>query len=43
MKEDLGFRFDNSYLALPECFYSNAQPEPVSAPEVIIFNEALAQ
>jgi uncharacterized protein YdiU (UPF0061 family) len=43
MKEDLGFRFDNSYLSLPECFYTKSKPVPVHTPEMVVFNEALAQ
>lgn len=42
MKE-CGFKFDSSYLELPDAFYSKLSPEPVSSPEVVIFNEELAE
>ena len=35
-------RFDNSYLQLPERFYSRLAPTPVSQPGLIRFNQALA-
>ena len=34
--------FDNSFARLPDVFYRRIQPEPVSAPSLIIFNETLA-
>lgn len=34
--------FDNSYARLPDSFFSRVDPTPVSAPEVILFNDALA-
>jgi len=40
---DCGFRFDNSYLQLPEAFYARLDPVPVAAPGIIIFNDALAE
>lgn len=36
-------RFDNSYAALPQRFYSRLDPKPVSSPEVIRVNESLAE
>src|SRR5690554_5214781 len=36
-------RFDNTYAALPERFYSRVNPEPVASPEVIRVNDALAE
>jgi uncharacterized protein YdiU (UPF0061 family) len=36
-------RFDNTYAALPERFYSRLDPVPVSSPETIRVNEALAE
>ncbi|QDG54207.1 YdiU family protein [Persicimonas caeni] len=36
-------RFDNSYLALPERFYSRVSPEPVASPEVVRVNTSLAE
>jgi uncharacterized protein YdiU (UPF0061 family) len=38
-----GWNFDNSYARLPEAFYSRLNPVPVRAPNLVIFNEALAQ
>ncbi|WP_116597488.1 protein adenylyltransferase SelO [Primorskyibacter marinus] len=34
--------FDNSYAALPDGFYTRQDPTPVSAPQLIVFNHALA-
>ena len=39
---DLGFRFDNSYLSLPEIFYTKLNPSTVMAPKVVILNNELA-
>ena len=36
------FQFDNSYARLPERFYSKAEPASVEAPQLLLFNEALA-
>ncbi len=36
-------RFDNTYAALPERFYSRQKPEPVSSPSTIVVNEPLAR
>ena len=36
-------RFDNSYATLPERFYARLAPEPVSTPEIIRVNDALAE
>ena len=38
-----GFRFDTTYLLLPEHFYTICNPTPVSAPDTVIFNHALAK
>ena len=35
-------RFDNSYLRLPSRLYARQSPEPVSRPQTIRVNEALA-
>ncbi len=40
---DAGWRFDNSYAGLPEAFYVRQHPVPVRAPELVVFNEALAR
>lgn len=37
-----GWRFDNSYARLPETLYSRVKPVPVRAPELVIFNQGLA-
>ncbi|WP_417606729.1 protein adenylyltransferase SelO [Primorskyibacter flagellatus] len=34
--------FDNSYAALPDGFYTRQVPTPVPAPQLIVFNHALA-
>jgi uncharacterized protein YdiU (UPF0061 family) len=36
-------RFDNTYAALPNRFYSRLNPEPVSSPQTIRVNDALAE
>lgn len=35
--------FDNSYARLPDSFFSRVDPTPVGAPEIIVFNDALAE
>ncbi|WP_413242536.1 protein adenylyltransferase SelO [Paenibacillus sp. 1P07SE] len=37
-----GWNFDNSYTRLPDPFYSRLEPTPVSAPELVVVNDALA-
>lgn len=39
---NFGFNFDNSYLKLPDKFYSRLGPVKVTAPEMIILNHDLA-
>ena len=34
--------FDTTYLSLPDHFYSKQSADPVSAPELIVFNHGLA-
>ena len=36
-------RFDNTYATLPDKFYARLDPQPVSAPEVVRVNDALAE
>ena len=43
MTGNAGWRFDNSYTALPSFFYSEIGLNPVSAPELVILNDALAK
>ncbi len=38
-----GWRFDNTYLSLPEGFFSRTRPEFAPNPELVIFNTALAE
>lgn len=38
-----GWNFDNSYARLPETFYSQTEPTPVRAPELVILNVPLAE
>jgi serine/tyrosine/threonine adenylyltransferase len=38
-----GWNFDNSYIRLPQPFYTRQNPTPVRSPELIIFNESLAK
>ena len=40
--ENLGWNIDNSYMHLPDLFYTNINPTPVAAPELVIFNKSLA-
>ncbi len=37
------FNFHSTYKELPAQFFSNAKPEPVASPTIVIFNEDLAQ
>ena len=39
---ETGWNFDNSYARLPEMFFTEIDPNPVSAPKLIILNESLA-
>ena len=39
---DAGWNFDNSYAHLPKSFFTIIDPNPVSTPELIIFNDSLA-
>ena len=38
-----GWQFDNSYTDLPEIFFTEMDPNPVEAPELVIFNDSLAE
>lgn len=40
---EFGFKFDNTYLRLPDVFYSQLNPTPVQAPKTALFNFELAQ
>lgn len=39
----LGWNFDNSYARLPEKFFTKTKPESANTPELVIFNEELAE
>lgn len=41
--QTFGFNFQNSYLNLPNEFYTSAQAQTFSAPELILFNTKLAE
>ena len=43
MSATFGFRFDNRYAQLPEPLFSLCPPQPVSQPEMVLFNAALAE
>lgn len=43
MHHRLGFRFNNSYLSLPEKFFVKTNPVTVSKPAVCLFNDELAK
>ncbi len=38
-----GWKFDNSYLRLPEAFYARLNPVPVRRPALVVFNDVLAR
>ncbi|NMA95512.1 MAG: YdiU family protein [Clostridiales bacterium] len=40
--KDTGWNFDNSYINLPESFYSRQEPDPVQRPNLVILNKPLA-
>lgn len=42
-KTEIGWNLDNSYARLPNAFYSNLKPTPVSSPKLIFFNSSLAE
>jgi uncharacterized protein YdiU (UPF0061 family) len=42
MKPETNIPFDNSFARLPEAFYARQIPERAPAPELLIFNETLA-
>ena len=41
-KQDAGWSFDNSFVQLPEAFFSRTNPEPVKHAVKVLFNEDLA-
>jgi uncharacterized protein YdiU (UPF0061 family) len=42
-RPEAGWHFDNSYARLPEAFYVRQNPVPVRAPQLVVFNAALAR
>lgn len=42
-KNNIGWNMDNSYARLPEIFYSKVRPTPVRLPELVIFNDPVAE
>lgn len=40
---NIGWKWDNSYAALPKDFYSKLSPTPVAAPQNILLNQSLAE
>lgn len=42
-KQNFGFRFNNSYLELPQTFYSHVTANEVTSPSIVIFNRTLAE
>ncbi|MCE7791548.1 YdiU family protein [Salipaludibacillus sp. CUR1] len=38
-----GWKLENSYSDLPENFYSERHPDPVRSPELVVFNDTLAE
>ncbi len=42
-RPETGWNFDNSYAKLPDAFSARLNPVPVREPELVVFNEALAQ
>tara|TARA_B100001559_G_scaffold320997_1_gene335423 strand:- start:3227 stop:4690 length:1464 start_codon:yes stop_codon:yes gene_type:complete len=43
LNKKIGWKFDNTYLNLPESMVSKLSPTPVKAPEVVLFNNALSK
>ncbi len=42
MTNEAKWNLDNSYVRLPDLFYSSCQPAPVSSPKLVILNDSLA-
>ncbi|CAK0755716.1 Protein adenylyltransferase SelO [Gammaproteobacteria bacterium] len=43
IRQGIGWRFDNSYIRLPNRFFSLIAPTPVTAPQIVLLNYALAE
>lgn len=42
IEQEFGWNLDNSYARLPEPYFVRQKPTPVSSPQLVIFNEGLA-
>jgi len=42
-RPDAGWRFDNSYARLPAAFFARLDPVPVRSPQLVVFNDPLAE
>jgi uncharacterized protein YdiU (UPF0061 family) len=42
-RPDAGWKFENSYLRLPEAFFVRLNPVPVRTPKLVVFNGVLAR
>jgi uncharacterized protein YdiU (UPF0061 family) len=42
-KNQFGWNFDNTYVRLPEVFFERVNPAPTPKPQMVLFNEKLAQ
>ena len=42
-RNEIGWKFDTSYLLLPKRFYTIQKPTKVSSPEIVILNQTLAK
>ncbi len=42
-KKQIGWNFDNSYLNLPDLFFSKIEANPVTSPELVVFNDDLGK
>lgn len=43
MAANFGFRFDNSYTQLADALFTRCAPQPVSHPQLVLFNKTLAE
>ncbi len=43
VEKKIGWRFDNTYLNLPEGMFSKLLPTPVKTPEIVVFNYKLSK
>ena len=43
VEKKIGWRFDNTYLNLPEGMFSKLLPTPVKTPEIVVLNYKLSK